>query len=104
MARPARLTKQEQAMTIIALTRSTAGMAVDGASGSGLAGIALSMLKQLFRAYHNRCVVAALDGFSDQRLADIGLTRGDLRDGFAEPIWRDPTRLMRDRALGRHRT
>jgi hypothetical protein len=36
-------------------------------------------------------------------LADIGLKRADLRDAFAEPLWRDPTELLENRA-GERRT
>ena len=36
-------------------------------------------------------------------LADIGLTRSDVRDAFAEPLWQDPTELLRTRALERRR-
>ncbi len=88
-------------MTIIALTRSALPMPTNGAGPSGLAMLALSALGRLFRAYHNRSATAALDGASDHLLADIGLTRGDVRDSFAEPFWRDPTRLMSDRARRR---
>ena len=31
-------------------------------------------------------------------LADIGLTRGDLRDAYSEPVWRDPTAILVSRA------
>ena len=34
-------------------------------------------------------------------LADIGLTRGDLRDAFAEPPWRDPSDVLARRAAER---
>jgi hypothetical protein len=27
-------------------------------------------------------------------LADIGLTRGDVRDAFSEPVWSDPTAIL----------
>jgi uncharacterized protein YjiS (DUF1127 family) len=69
----------------------------------GLVARAASTLTRLYRAYHNRCAVAALDAVSDHMLADIGLTRNDICDVLAEPIWRDPTSLMRDRARGRRR-
>ena len=44
----------------------------------------------------NRSVVdaAMLASFNDRMLADIGLTRSDLRDAFAEPPWRDPTAVL----------
>jgi hypothetical protein len=34
-------------------------------------------------------------------LADIGISRADLRDAFSEPFWEDPTALLRERALER---
>jgi hypothetical protein len=34
-------------------------------------------------------------------LADIGLTRSDVRDAFSEPLWRDPTDLLTARAAER---
>jgi uncharacterized protein YjiS (DUF1127 family) len=37
----------------------------------------------------------------DRMLADIGLTRGDVRDAFAGSLWEDPTILLRSRALER---
>jgi uncharacterized protein YjiS (DUF1127 family) len=61
------------------------------------------MVNRLYRAYHNRCAVAVLDAVSDHMLADIGLTRDDVCDALAEPAWRDPTSLMRDRALAARR-
>jgi hypothetical protein len=36
-------------------------------------------------------------------LKDIGLTRSDLRDAYAEPLWRDPTAVLVVRA-GERRT
>jgi uncharacterized protein YjiS (DUF1127 family) len=55
------------------------------------------------RAYHHRRDATALAHVSDRALADIALTRSDLRDAFAEPLWRDPTSLLRDRAGARRR-
>jgi hypothetical protein len=37
----------------------------------------------------------------DRMLSDIGLTRGDVQDAYAEPLWEDPTALLRARALER---
>ena len=34
-------------------------------------------------------------------LADLGISRSDLRDAFSEPFWEDPTALLRERALER---
>jgi uncharacterized protein YjiS (DUF1127 family) len=56
------------------------------------------------RAYRNRLGATALAGADDRALADIGLTRSDLRDAFAEPLWRDPTSLLRSRVGERRRT
>jgi uncharacterized protein YjiS (DUF1127 family) len=60
-------------------------------------------IRQLVRAYRNRSTATALAGFDDRMLADIGLTRSDVRDAFAEPLWQDPTELLRARALERRR-
>lgn len=88
-------------MTIAAMTGSATG--TRGFDATGLVARAASRLNRLYRAYHNRCAVAALDAVSDHMLADIGLTRNDVCDAFAEPAWRDPTSLMRDRALAGRR-
>ena len=34
-------------------------------------------------------------------LADIGLTRSDLRDAYSEPLWHDPTDVLARRAAER---
>jgi uncharacterized protein YjiS (DUF1127 family) len=60
-------------------------------------------IRQLVQAYRNRSKAATLAGFDDRMLADIGLTRSDVRDAFAEPLWQDPTELLRARALERRR-
>jgi uncharacterized protein YjiS (DUF1127 family) len=59
--------------------------------------------KCLLRTLRNRADAAVLARVDDRMLADIGLTRGDVRDAFAEPIWRDPTNLLRARADERRR-
>jgi hypothetical protein len=43
-------------------------------------------------------MLARLD---DRQLADIGLTRSDLRDAYAEPLWEDPTSVLARRAAER---
>ena len=49
-----------------------------------------------------------LTGLDDRMLADIGLTRGDVRDAYSEPVWRDPTAILVSRAherrINRRRT
>ena len=59
--------------------------------------------RDLLRTSRNRADAAVLARVDDRMLADIGLTRGDVRDAFAEPIWRDPTDLLRARADERRR-
>jgi hypothetical protein len=34
----------------------------------------------------------------DRMLGDIGLSRSDLRDAYAQPLWRDPTDVLAGRA------
>ena len=88
-------------MTITVMDRSTAGS--QSFDAFGLVARLMATPGRLYRAYHNRCAIAGLDGFSDHRLADIGLMRDDVDIALAEPIWRDPTSFMRDRALERRR-
>jgi len=85
-------------MTSIALTPSPTGISAREAGVSGFATRLLNAFAQLYRSYHNRCVVTALAPASDHLLTDLGLTRADLCDGLAEPFWRDPTHLLRERA------
>lgn len=88
-------------MTITTMTASTTE--TRDLDAPGLVAGAVGMLNRLYRVYHNRCAVGVLDTVSDHLLADIGLTRRDVSDAFAEPAWRDPTSLLRDRARGRRR-
>ena len=44
-----------------------------------------------------------LGAFDDRMLADIGLSRADLRDARAQPLWSDPTALLRKRRRERRR-
>jgi uncharacterized protein YjiS (DUF1127 family) len=60
-------------------------------------------IRRFVQAYRNRSRAVELAGFDDRMLADIGLTRSDVRDAFAEPLWQDPTELLRVRALERRR-
>lgn len=71
----------------------------------GFAGTVASRLVNFVRAYKNRRDIQLLAGFDDYMLRDIGLTRGDLRDAAAEPLWRDPTSILVTRVRerrGRH--
>ena len=58
-------------------------------------------LKALARARRHRRQASQLAGLDRSMLADIGLTRADVRDAFSEPFWEDPTALLRERAIER---
>jgi uncharacterized protein YjiS (DUF1127 family) len=58
-------------------------------------------LKRLAQARRHRRQAAALASCDGRTLADIGISRADLRDAFSEPFWQDPTVLLRERALER---
>jgi uncharacterized protein YjiS (DUF1127 family) len=66
-----------------------------------LAGALAARIKRLARAYRNRSDAAVLAAFDDRMLADMGLTRSDVRDALTAPLWDDPTNLLRARALER---
>ena len=86
-------------MTTTVLTRPVAERR--SADLQGFLARAIGLIDRLYRAWHNRSAVAVLGVVSDHMLADIGLTRSDIRDAFAEPVWRDPTGIMSARALER---
>src|SRR5450631_2413455 len=58
-------------------------------------------LKAFGRAQRNRRVARQLAGLDRHMLADIGITRADVRDAFSEPFWEDPTALLNERAIER---
>ena len=58
-------------------------------------------LKELLEARRHRREANVLAGLDRRMLADIGITRADVRDAFSEPFWDDPTALLRERALER---
>jgi uncharacterized protein YjiS (DUF1127 family) len=65
---------------------------------NAVAGIVALRLREFVQLVKNRHDATTLAGLDDRMLADIGLTRGDLRDAFSEPVWRDPTDLLVSRA------
>ncbi len=73
-----------------------------------LAGSAASRAAEVHRTFRSRREMRMLAGFDDRMLADIGLNRSDVRDAVAEPLWRDPTRVLvrraRERRLARPAT
>jgi uncharacterized protein YjiS (DUF1127 family) len=63
---------------------------VAGSIGNGL--------RSLLQTIKNRRDATILAGMDEHMLADIGLTQGDVRDAFSEPVWRDPTAILVSRA------
>jgi uncharacterized protein YjiS (DUF1127 family) len=57
-------------------------------------GVVLSHARQFYEAIRHRRPIAVLAEHDERLLADIGLTRDDLRAAVREPIWRDPTELL----------
>jgi hypothetical protein len=49
------------------------------------------------RAMAGRRALRDLAGFDDRMLKDIGLSRSDLRNAAAEPMYRDPTAILAGR-------
>lgn len=58
---------------------------------------------QLSRAMRHRRDVTVLVDQDDHLLADIGLTREDVRHAIAQPFWRDPTETLAQSASARWR-
>ncbi len=61
----------------------------------------LASLRKLVLTLKNRRQAAKLADMDERMLRDIGLTRSDLRDAYAEPLWRDPTDILAGRARDR---
>src|SRR5947209_6578324 len=68
---------------------------------NAIAGIVVARGRQLAQMVKNRRDAVILAGLDDRMLSDIGLTRGDVRDAFSEPVWRDPTAILVSRAKER---
>ena len=58
-------------------------------------------LKKLARSRRHWNEASTLASLDRRMLADMGITRADLRDAFSEPFWDDPTALLRERAIER---
>lgn len=58
------------------------------------AAAAVACGKRMAQALRHRRDMAILASVNDHMLADMGLTRGDVNDAFAEPQWRDPTAVL----------
>ncbi len=61
-------------------------------------------IRKVGQALKNRHDAAMLAQMDDRMLADIGLTRSDLRDAISEPIWNDPTAILASRAQERRKS
>jgi uncharacterized protein YjiS (DUF1127 family) len=70
---------------------------------SSIVAVIVAGLHNLARALKHRRDASLLAGMDDRMLADIGLTRSDLHDAYAEPLWRDPTDILADRAFEKRR-
>jgi hypothetical protein len=68
-----------------------------------IAQLVLGPVKRAAIAIVHRRHIEVLARFDDRMLADIGLTRNDLRFVFGEPFWRDPFPLLA-RYAGERRT
>jgi uncharacterized protein YjiS (DUF1127 family) len=68
---------------------------------ASLLAVVTHWLKELVRARRHRRQARLLASVDGRMLADIGITRADVRDAFSEPFWDDPTALLRERALER---
>ena len=61
---------------------------------NAVVGIVVARSRQAAEMLKNRRDATVLAGLDDHMLADIGLTRGDVRDAFSEPVWSDPTAIL----------
>ena len=71
------------------------------ASNAALLSAVLESLRKLAQAVRNRRDASALAGMDERMLRDIGLTRSDLRDAYAELLWsgRPALPVRRDGAI-----
>jgi uncharacterized protein YjiS (DUF1127 family) len=54
--------------------------------------------RQAYKSWRNHKAVATLADFDDHMLADLGLTRGDVREALNLPFTNDPGRELQFRA------
>ncbi|MCW5687851.1 MAG: DUF1127 domain-containing protein [Pseudolabrys sp.] len=68
-------------------------------------GVAINVVfvsvKSVARAVRHRRDAQMLASLDGRMLADIGLTQSDIQDAFSEPLWADPTALLKERAIER---
>lgn len=70
---------------------------------SSIISMIVAGFQNVARALKHRHDAGLLAGMDDRMLADIGLTRSDLRDAYAEPLWRDPTEMLAGRACDKRK-
>ena len=87
-------------MTSKIVTRENITAAPFAPIGHSIAALAMGVWRLVVAIKHRR-ELAHLADLDDRMLADIGLTRTDLRDACSEPLWRDPTSMLARRAGGR---
>jgi uncharacterized protein YjiS (DUF1127 family) len=68
---------------------------------ASLLAVVTHWVKKLIRTRRHWNEATALANLDRRMLADLGITRADLRDAFSEPFWEDPTALLRERAIER---
>jgi len=61
---------------------------------AGFGSAAARLGRRVVTAWRHRGDIAMLASCDERMLRDIGLTRGDLNDALAEPLWRDPTTVL----------
>ena len=88
-------------MTTFSISRTTSSLFAG--TVAAIAQSAALRVWNLLCAMKNRHDAGLLAGFDDRMLADIGLTRSDVRDAYSVPLWRDPTVILKDRVGERHR-
>jgi uncharacterized protein YjiS (DUF1127 family) len=74
-----------------------------GSAEAGVLGHAVGLMQQAWHAWKTRRTIASLVEFDDHMLADIGLTRTDLREALDLPFGSDPGRELQFRAARNHR-
>ncbi len=63
-------------------------------SAVGVAAKGLQSVKTIGRVMERRQMMAELSHLDDHMLRDIGVTRADLRDAAATPLFEDPTQTL----------
>jgi uncharacterized protein YjiS (DUF1127 family) len=77
-------------------------LTISGAAPFGRALVAVARgIKEALKRWKNRHDAMRLASLDDRMPADVGLTRSDLRDAFAELPWRDPSEVLARRAAER---